>query len=270
MTVHGNRTAGVVRRRAVINGDPSQIAGSPMVTLLHLVVLTLAAGADVVTFHQILMDSVDENESMLWILVAGFTTVCIALSHLAGQHARQVIATRHAPGARVAMWTSLLVWAALGATAFLFRLNNPPEGDSGLEIVVDGQEIVPEAPDAVSSPLLFLVLYIATGAVSAIFAFIRHHPAARQYARALARRTKAAKELARIKAILVEAQKVAVTVAGVRAERDEAWMGLRARCEQAVDRLKHQAALDLLAKDEENRQIDATRNGTAEQGGDGR
>ncbi|GAA0216786.1 hypothetical protein GCM10010492_13290 [Saccharothrix mutabilis subsp. mutabilis] len=246
-------TPGVVRRRPVIHGDPSQIVGPPWTAGLYYFVLLAAAGVDVVTFHQVLMAAVDEEEVFLWVMVVGFTVVCLALSHTVGQQARQAVATRHVVGARTTALLCLVGWVALGLAAFVFRWNYAgADVASSIPIVIDGRESVGDADAGARerhlSAMLFLSLYVATGLVSGVAGYLRHNPAARQYARALSRRSKAAAKQARIESRLTAATELAEAVERVRRQREADWAALEGRCRSAVEKLKNETRLALLEK----------------------
>ncbi|XVV04489.1 hypothetical protein ACQPW3_03470 [Actinosynnema sp. CA-248983] len=247
------RTPGVVRRRPVIHGDPSQIVGPPWTAGLYYFVLLAAAGVDVVTFHQVLMAAVDEEELFLWVMVVGFTVVCLALSHTVGQQARSAVATRHVVGARTAALLCLVGWAALGAAAFVFRWNYAgADIASSIPIVVDGEvrggDAEADAQERHLSALLFLSLYVATGLVSGVAGYLRHNPAARQYARALSRRSKAVAKQARLQSRLAAATELAEALERAKREREADWAALERRCRAAADRLKSETRLALLEK----------------------
>lgn len=252
MTAPRMATVGTVRR-PVINGDPSQIVGPPWTAGLYYFVLLAAAGVDVVAFHQVLLAAVDERDLLLWILVVGFTVVCLALAHTIGIQAKNAVSTRHVVGARTMAVLCLIGWAALGAAAFAFRWYYD-SSDAGLplSIIVDGQELAPEDTgqprERHLSALLFLALYVATGLVSGVAGYMRHNPAARQYTRALSRRTKAATHLARLKSKLKAANELAAIVEQARQDRAEAWASLEVRCRDAAIRLKSETRLALLGK----------------------
>ncbi|MEU7524886.1 hypothetical protein AB0A74_04070 [Saccharothrix sp. NPDC042600] len=246
-------TPGVVRRRPVIHGDPSQIVGPPWTAGLYYFVLLAAAGVDVVTFHQVLMAAVDEEEVFLWVMVVGFTVVCLALSHTVGQQARQAVATRHVVGARTTASLCLVGWVALGLAAFVFRWNYAgADVASSIPIVIDGRESVADvdadAQERHLSAMLFLSLYVATGLVSGVAGYLRHNPAARQYARALSRRSKAAAKQARIESRLTAATELAEAVERARRKREADWAALEARCRAAVEKLKDETRFALLEK----------------------
>lgn len=241
---------GPLRRRTTIHGDPSLIAGhSPWSTGLYYFVLLAAMGVDLVTFHQVLLPAIDESEEMLWIVVAGFTVVCVAMSHTAGQQAKKAVGTRHAVGARTVALLSLAGWVVLGAAAFAFRWEYTSL-DIGTAFVVDGVEQTGVSDAALHeqhlAALLFLALYVATGVVSGGAGFLRYQPEAKQYARALSRRTKAAAEHSRLEARLQGVTKLAVAVDKARDEHAQAWLALEVRCDAAAERLRREIQLKLL------------------------
>lgn len=240
------------RGRVPIHGDPSLIAGhSPWSTGLYYFVLLAAMGVDLVTFHQVLLPALDESAEMLWIAVAGFTVICVATSHAAGQQAKKAVGTRHSPGAATTTWLYLFVWAALGATAFVFRWD-ATSLDIGSSFVVDGVEQTGMSDAARAeqhrAALLFLAFYLGTGVVSGGAGFIRHQPEVSRYNRALSLRAKAAAEHSRIESKLQAATKLGEAVDKARREHADAWRNLETRCGGSAGRVKREIELKLLDK----------------------
>ncbi|TCO52915.1 hypothetical protein [Actinocrispum wychmicini] len=270
MTTERMPAARVVPRRSVINGDPSQIVGPPWTAGLYYFALLAAAAVDIVTFHQVLTAAIDEDRLTLWLLAVGFTVVCLVLSHTVGQQSKQSVETRHVVGARTAALLFLVGWFVLGLVAFLVRWNFvDPGGGAGFTIVVDGHAVPPPdtgAEERHLSAWLFAALYVASGLVSGYSGYKRYHPAARQYMRALARRTKAAKKLGDLSADLAEITQLVADVNEAKARRVEAWHGLQAQCEAAAERLKNDTRLALIQKTAGRRQLDGRSADSGEEG----
>ncbi|RDI24507.1 hypothetical protein [Lentzea flaviverrucosa] len=244
--------SGPLRRRIPIHGDPSLIAGhSPWSTGIYYFVLLAAMGVDLVTFHQVLLPALDESEEMLWVVVTGFTVICIAMSHTFGQQAKKAVSTRHAAGSRTTAWVNLLAWVALGAAAFAFRWEYSSL-DIGTAFVVDGVEQTGMSDAALHeqhlAAWLFLALYVSTGVVSGGAGFLRHQPEVSRYNRALSLRTKAAAKHSRLESNLHGSTKLAATVDKARLEHAQAWESLQVRCIAAADRVKREIQLKLLDK----------------------
>jgi hypothetical protein len=246
----GGRTDGSGR---VIHGNLAQIAGQPWTNALFWFVLAAAAGVDVVTFHQVLLLAMNESELMLWTAVTGFTVVALTLAHYTGIQAKHATNPRNVAGARVTGWLCFGVWLLLGVTAFVFRFVVAEPVDAGTSsFVVDGAEqtAADQSGDLQAqrlSALLFLTLYVGTGTVSALAGFIRNNPDAKQYNRAVNRRTQVARRHAHSKSVLSAASQLWIAINRVRDRRNEQWANVETQCSDAARRLKPEARLCLLA-----------------------
>ncbi|MEU0878653.1 hypothetical protein ABZ345_08660 [Lentzea sp. NPDC005914] len=252
MTMTGGHPPNPFRRRPVINGNLALIAGQPWTAGLHYFVLLAAAGVDLVTFKQVLGSAVNEDDVILWIMVVGFTAVCLALSHNAGSQAK-VAVTGHVVGARAAAIVSFAGWLALGASAFVFRLFYAGSDlTGGTTYQVEGQTSNTLAEAAAQerqlSAFLFLALYLGTGIVAGVAGYVRHHPEARQYLRALSRRTKAAAEFGRFDSKVKSVAELRRSVQDARDDHERAWLALEARCRAAAERLKKEIEFELFKK----------------------
>lgn len=252
MTMTGGHPPNPFRRRPVINGNLALIAGRPWTAGLHYFVLLAAAGVDLVTFKQVLGSAVNEDDVILWIMVVGFTAVCLALSHNAGSQAK-VAVTGHVVGARATAIVSFAGWLALGASAFVFRLFYAGSDlTGGTTYQVEGQTTSALAEAAAQerrlSAVLFLALYLGTGIVAGVAGYVRHHPEARQYMRALSRRTKAAARFGRFDSKVKSLAELRKSVQEARTEHREAWTTLDARCRAMAEQLKTEIEFELFKK----------------------
>ncbi|MET8996652.1 hypothetical protein [Amycolatopsis sp. NPDC004169] len=210
-------------RRRVIRGDASLIVGLPPTTGLQYLVLLAAAAVDVVAFNQVLTQALDEYEWALWGFVGGFTVVCLALSHTAGKSWKEASVQRHAPNASLIAKMCAGVWLALGLAAFFFRwfYAVPATGTTAeYDDPAQGQAADLPLQANLMPAILFLVLYLGTGVLSGAGAYKLHNPAARQWARAVAKRSKGAARMADLEAGLVAAERLAKQVEDLR-ERAE-------------------------------------------------
>ncbi len=256
MTMMGAPPPKPLRRRPVINGNLALIAGQPWTAGLHYFVLLAAAGVDVVTFKQVLGSAMNEDDVILWVMVVGFTAVCLALSHTAGSQAKAAAGAGHAVGARTASLLSLSGWLALGAATFAFRwIYAGSDVTGGMTYQVEGQSENPLAAVAEQerhlAAVLFLTLYLATGIVAGISGYSRHHPEARQYTRALSRRTKAAARFGRFESKVKSVAELSRSVQEARDDHERAWRALEARCTAAAERLKKEIEFELFTKKEQ-------------------
>jgi uncharacterized membrane protein len=97
------------------------------------------------------------------------------------------------------------------------------------------------------SALLFLTLYIGTGTISGLAGFVRQNPDAKQYNRAVNRRTQAARRHAQSRSVLASAGELWNAIERVQSLRMEHWENVERPCEDAADRLKQEARMLLLA-----------------------
>ena len=77
--------------------------------------------------------------------------------------------------------------------------------------------------------------------------FIRHSADAKQYNRAVNRRTQIARRHARSKSVLASANQLDTAINRVRDRREDQWTNVEAQCTDAARRLKQEARLYLLA-----------------------
>jgi hypothetical protein len=218
--------------------------------VLYLVVLLVAASIDIATFYQVFALVVfNVPDWVVWLGVVGFTTTALSLAHAIGVQARgRVMAHRMAltsPGA----WLCLAIWFFVGGTAFVVRGVAPVvSGGNQSEIVVEGQtESASAGPPSWLPALLFLALYLATGAVAAVGAYRRHNPAARAY-RTTADDLRSANE--RVVALTGDATRAKGLASAVQAEaqRRNGALAAALHAEQALKgTLKEWAQLRLVA-----------------------
>ena len=240
--------ASLVKRRTVINGDPAQIVGPSWTSALYYFVLLGAAGVDVVTFHQVLTSAIDETEEALWVLVAGFTLVCLWLSHTAGQRAKLALGTRQVAGAQTIAWLMVAGWLMLGTTAFLFRWTHIDPADAGGTFVVDGQVVTDDtgAQDRHMAALLFLAFYVCTGLVSGAAGYIRYNADVRHYMRALAKCTKAVAKQGQLDAALKVATELSKSIRATKESLAADFTKVQAQYLAAAERLKNQTEVSLI------------------------
>ncbi|WET76204.1 hypothetical protein P3102_18880 [Amycolatopsis sp. QT-25] len=236
----------------MIRGDASLIVGLPWTTGFQYLVLLAAAAVDVVAFNQILTQAIDEYEEVLWGFVGGFTVVCLALSHTAGKQWKESSLQRHAPNARSIALVCGGVWLALGLMAFLFRwfYVAPVSGGTTVEVESQAQSQVSDnaAQGNYLSALLFLVLYLGTGVLSGAMAYKLHNPAAQQWARAVAKRAKAATRLAELEAGLVTAEELTKQVGEMRQRADQDMVLFLALPDSATAKVLADTELNLLGR----------------------
>lgn len=180
-----------------------------MGTLVHVIALTMAAGADLVAFLQVVQLLLNQaSRPVSAMLVAGFTVMAVYLCHHAGQLLREIKAQSHAAPRWHAV-ACLIVWLVLGlgAAAVRYFFADPGAGQT--------TEIDPLHPGAAASAVpqqaglafVFFALYLATGLAAVVGAYFTHQPvyaaykrAARQWDRIKVKTGEAAATLARAQA----------------------------------------------------------------------
>ncbi len=152
--------------------DPTLIAGRPFAALVYLVALVLAAIADVSTFRQVLELAMPKSDARtVTMVVYGFVGIAILLMHFAGMLMRERQA-RRGWVSRIRPWLYVVAWFALGATAFYVRISEKVK--SG--VVVNGREQQSGGLHISSASLMFVALYLGTGLVALVGAYMTHNP----------------------------------------------------------------------------------------------
>lgn len=139
-------------------------------------VLLVAAGGDAVSFYGALAIA-DPNldDRQVAAAVLALTSATVGLMHFAGVSARK----RRLAGSPLRSWpvmTLLLLWLAMGASAFVIRLFGEP-----VDAVLDLAGAAPAASTGLSwehvgLPLLMLTLFLGTGGMAAWAAYNGHDP----------------------------------------------------------------------------------------------
>lgn len=164
--------------------DATLMGGRSRVVYLHVVALALAAAADIGAFSQI-VDQLMSTEPgwLVAIVVVGFTATVLYLAHACGTMLRD----RRA-GARWIPWIApglcALIWLGLGAAAFYLRLRFAPQPTQLPSFSFSGP--APSTGPNVKpyNAALFLALYVATGMVAGVGAYLSHNPLRESYATA--------------------------------------------------------------------------------------
>ena len=248
------RTLPKASGRRVIHGDLSQLIAHPLGEAGLWAVLIAAAFVDVATFHQVLLLVMrNATTGMVWIVVVGFVAVALALAHYVGGRAKLSLtpgsATSTTLGAGTIAWICFGIWSALGLIAFGVRLFIDDGGQGGSStFVVNGEEVNVGGGDQlltrVLSALLFLALYLATGALSGVAGYTRQ-TAARRWGRVEKRRRRAENRYATAAADLVYAQQLLEAIQEERRRRDSDLDSAMQRCDAAASGLKQEVRLKL-------------------------
>lgn len=242
------------RGRRVIHGDLSQLMAHPLGEAGVWVVLLAAAFVDIATFHQVLLlVMTNATTGTVWGVAIGFVAVALALAHYVGGRFKLSLAPGSATsitlGARSIALICFGIWSALGLISFLIRLlvNDGGQG-GGTTFVVDGQPVDVGGGDEfvtrLLSALMFLALYVATGALSALAGWTRQ-TAARRWGRVRRREGWAERRYAVARADLVYAEQLLDAIEQERARRDTDLDSAMARCDAAASGLKQEIRLKL-------------------------
>lgn len=180
------------------HGDPTMLAGSPRSAYLHVAALALAAGADIGAFSQIVQLVLPKQGDLLvYVVVIGFTATVLYLAHACGAMLRDCVA-----GAgwlrKGTCYFCAFVWLALGIAAFVIRLHFQPVASAPPSFSATGAPVQQPAnpADKLYPAILFLALYVATGLVAGVGAYLTHNPLRDSYAKAARAYRRAAKRSA--------------------------------------------------------------------------
>jgi hypothetical protein len=192
--------------------DATLLAGRPRSTYVHMLVLLIAAGADIGAFTQVVERAMpDQTNLMVYLVVGGLAAVVLYIAHMIGAMLRGAKATnshraergvrlRNWIGSRAATAGCAVVWAALGYLAYWVRTHVPPPPAVQVGVGTIGGGSAPSGtstdPHAAQAALLFLGLYVATGIVAALGAYFTHNPYRGQYVAAMRAYRKAAERAA--------------------------------------------------------------------------
>lgn len=235
----------------VIYGDLSELIAHPLGTAGIWLVLVAAALVDTATFQQVLllvMTSLSRGEAILFSL--GFVAVSLALAHYVGGHAKLSLTPSAARTSTIAAGPIAKIcfgiWCMLGLTSFLVRLLKDVGQGGGSRIVLNGEAIGggDQLTSRVLSALLFLTLFAATGALSALVGYTRH-TAARRSGRIKRLRRRAERRHGVVRSDLEYARQLLDTIASRRALLDDDLKSALRLCDADATGLKHEVRLRL-------------------------
>lgn len=176
--------------------QPVQATGRLAGEIIYVVALAITAGADVAAFDQVLSIVLQQLGShLIAVAVAGFTAMSLTLAHFAGRLARDAKA-EHGPDSRWAVRLLVIPWALLGLMAFVARLIL---AQSQLGSASTSVSVSPGARQ-LSGAFLFLVLYLASGAVAGYGEYLTRNPYRAHYRTALRAYRRALRRLERSQA----------------------------------------------------------------------
>jgi hypothetical protein len=152
--------------------QPVEATGRMAGEIIYVIALAVTAGADVAAFDQVLSMILQAlGQTIIWVAVAGFTAMSLTLAHFAGRMLRDHKAD-HGPDSKRAVWLLLIPWALLGLAALLARLI-VAQGMAGAPTTVAAGN---PAADTLAGAVLFLILYLASGAVAGFGEYLTRNP----------------------------------------------------------------------------------------------
>ena len=165
--------------------EPSLVNGRPSSDWVHFIALLLAAGADLAAFYQIIAGIMPD---LTWwlaaLIVSGFTASALYLSHAAGTLLRDAI-TQRQTSKWVLFLFSLIAWVVLGTVALYVRWLSGTTGSDTSKISIGGGTTDTSDPMVHPKAVLFGALYLATGIVALIGAYLTRNPALSGYLKGL-------------------------------------------------------------------------------------
>ena len=172
---------------------PPRLAVDRRSLMLVVITLILGATADYIAFLQAIAIAIqDLNNWQLPLLVSGITGIALALAHQGGAALRDR-SDKVGRGRGVIAACAIVGWAGLGAMAFVIRWHRPvtkssTEGTLGLGAHGSGSS---GGASPLVVALLFLTLYLGTGALTIATTYVEHDAARTDYRRARSRLIKA-------------------------------------------------------------------------------
>jgi hypothetical protein len=179
--------------------DPSLVAGRPRSTYVHIVALCLAALADIGAFFQIVELVMRQQQAYVVLLVVlGFTATVLYVAHATG-----ILFRDRKAGAgwdsRILPYLCALIWLGLGLVAMEVRLR-VLAAPTQITFTLGGTQSSSSetSTQRFETAILFLALYVATGLVAGVGAYLSHNPLRESYTSAARAYRKASEQLAAI------------------------------------------------------------------------
>jgi hypothetical protein len=161
--------------------DPTLIAGRPRSSYRYFVVLLVAAGADIGAFFQIVeLVLPTASETLVYVVVLGFTATALSLAHKGGALFRDHMAGAAWAG-KVIPFLCVMAWLLLGIAAFYVRLTGLSSINGSLSLSLASPQTGSSSHFAYDSAIIFLALYLGTGLVAWMGAYFSRNPLAESY-----------------------------------------------------------------------------------------
>ena len=152
--------------------------------IVHYGVLLLAGMADLVAFYQVLALVLGTIPELLYVAVVAVTVIALAVMHKGGTTLRE-IRRRTASGRYWVATLCILSWVALGSGAYWLRLKVRDDTGASTSLLNFGGVVLGEEDTTVQTKaLVFLVIYVTTGILALIGAYLAHNPLRTEYRRA--------------------------------------------------------------------------------------
>jgi len=224
--------------------NAADVAGKSWTEVVYWFALALAAAADIAAFHQVVsLVMRDQGDALIWLMVIGLTVIALTLAHFAGRLARDATA-KHGTATWKQVYACAIPWTVLGLAAFAVRLL---VADSSGGTIVDGSVIggdgAGQSVRQISGAVLFLALYVGSGAVAAVGEYLNRNPLRAGYRRALRSHSRALDRLSRSQPPYELALQVYRQRARIRAREEANWQAARELRLAQADELKRYAAV---------------------------
>jgi hypothetical protein len=223
--------------------EPAEIAGRPLGEFMYWIALALAAGADLAAFNQIVSIAMPQLGAwLIWLVVAGFTAGALTLAHFAGRLVRDRAAGHGHGDGRTLLLLLVAPWAMLGVTAFVVRLIVANQSNS---ITAVGG--LSDTNEQVASAGMFLVLYVVSGVVAGVGAYLTRNPCRTRYRMAARDYRKSLERLARSQAPYERALSVLQLHIRDRRRDEQSYLSAKSLRLACADELKRYAAVLIAA-----------------------
>jgi hypothetical protein len=228
--------------------NAADVSGLPLTEIVYWFALALAAAADVAAFHQVVsLVMRDQGDALVWLMVVGLTVIALTLAHFAGRLARDVSA-QHGTATRKQVLLCAIPWVALGLAAFAVRLIvADSSGGTTVDGTLIGGDIVGRQARQTSGAVLFLALYVGSGAVAAFGAYFSRNPLRSGYRQAMRAHSRALDRLSRSQPPYERALQEYRQRARIRAREEANWQAARELRLAQADELKRYAAVLIAA-----------------------
>jgi hypothetical protein len=228
--------------------NAADVSGLPLTEVVYWFALVLAAAADIAAFHQVVsLVMRDQGDALVWLMVVGLTVIALTLAHFAGRLARDVTA-RHGTATLKQVLLCAIPWVALGLAAFAVRLIvADSSGGTTLDGTIIGGDTVGRQARQTSGAVLFLALYVGSGAVAAFGAYFSRNPLRSGYRQAMRAHSRALDRLTRSQPPYERALQVYRQRARIRAREEANYQAARELRLAQADELKRYAAVLIAA-----------------------